>query len=76
MDPIRTIVTVVRGLTFGTYLTEIEESHADPVFRTIDSAYHLRRYQLPTVYRSEATATRAARILAHRMNGTFVPRSE
>ena len=74
--PIRTIVTVKRGMTCGTWLVDVEESHESHVFSWGESAYHLRRFYLPTVYRSQRTAERAARALARNMRGVFVQPNE
>jgi len=72
MSPhIRTTVTIVPGLTPGTWHVDVEESHPEPVFRNGDRVYHARGFQLPGTYRSMRTAERAGRSLAMRMHGTF-----
>lgn len=67
-----TIVTVLPGLTPGTWHVDVEESCAEPVFSPAPIyAFNHRRFQLPTVYRSRRTAERAGRSLAVRMGGVF-----
>lgn len=70
--PIRTSVTILPGLTRGTWHVDVEECYTEPVFRSgPDSVYHMRGFQLPVTYRSMRTAERAGRRLAARMGGTF-----
>jgi len=69
---VRTIVTVLPGLTSGTWHVDVEESCTEPVFRSApDYAFTHRRWQLPTVYRSRRSAERAGGILAMCMGGVF-----
>jgi hypothetical protein len=69
---IRTNVSVIHGSSIVdgpcAWLVDVEESAAGPVFA---GPYHLRRYQIPTRYRTQALAERAARELAASMGGTF-----
>lgn len=50
------------------WLVDVQESDSAPSFA---GHYHLRRWQLPTPYRTQALAERAARKLAESMRGTF-----
>jgi hypothetical protein len=69
---VRTIVTVLPGLTPGTWHVDVEESCAESVFSPApDYAFNHRRFQMPTVYRSRRTAERAGRSLAMCMGGVF-----
>lgn len=69
---IRTNVSVIHGSAIVdgpcAWLVDVEESAPAPLFA---GPYHLRRYQLPTRYRTQALAERAARELAASMRGTF-----
>lgn len=70
---IRTTVSVIASRPYGpsAWLVDVEESAAGPVFA---GPYQHRRYQLPTRYRTKASAERAARKLAMVMQGTFTRR--